>query len=397
MFRTRILCLAAAISCCLGLAVAASALEVDCDTTYCFSPEDFGSEELTGICITGIPDANTGTAMLGSRVLQCGDILTADQLAQVTFCPLRTESDTDAVLTYLPIYENRVEKFTTVTLSIRGKENRAPVAQDSFLETYKNLANSGSLKATDPEGEALTYTVIRQPKRGTVTVNADGTFTYTPKKNKVGVDSFVFTAADEAGNVSREATVTVRILKPSDSTRYTDTLGSDCRFEAEWLKNTGIFVGEQLDGRLCFQEDKTVTRGEFLAMAVKTLGLKVEEDAVYSGYTDEIPQWLKPYLAAAVRSGMTTGLPEAETFGANSAITGAEAAVMLQNVLDLSVSTAAEENEEIPAWAADAVSAMNESGLEIAALENMTRGQAAKLLYQISCIAGDAPGMQIYQ
>ena len=70
---------------------------------------------------------------------------------------------------------------------------------------------------------------------------------------------------------------------------------------------------------------------------------------------------------------------------------------MLQNVLDLSVSTAAEENEEIPAWAADAVSAMNESGLEIAALENMTRGQAAKLLYQISCIAGDAPGMQIYQ
>ena len=397
MFRTRILCLAAAIPCCLGLAVAASALEVDCDTTYCFSPEDFGSEELTGICITGIPDANTGTAMLGSRVLQCGDILTADQLAQVTFCPLRTESDTDAVLTYLPIYENRVEKFTTVTLSIRGKENRAPVAQDSFLETYKNLANSGSLKATDPEGEALTYTVIRQPKRGTVTVNADGTFTYTPKKNKVGVDSFVFTAADEAGNVSREATVTVRILKPSDSTRYTDTLGSDCRFEAEWLKNTGIFVGEQLDGRLCFQEDKTVTRGEFLAMAVKTLGLKVEEDAVYSGYTDEIPQWLKPYLAAAVRSGMTTGLPEAETFGANSAITGAEAAVMLQNVLDLSVSTAAEENEEIPAWAADAVSAMNESGLEIAALENMTRGQAAKLLYQISCIAGDAPGMQIYQ
>lgn len=397
MFRTRILCLAAAISCCLGLAVAASALEVDCDTTYCFSPEDFGSDELTGICITGLPDADAGTAMLGSRVLQCGDILTADQLAQVTFCPLRTESDTDAVLTYLPIYENRVEKSTTVTLSIRGKENQAPVAQDSFLETYKNLANSGSLKVTDPEGESLTYSVVRQPKRGTVAVNADGTFTYTPKKNKVGVDSFVFTATDSAGNVSREATVTVRILKPSDSTQYTDTAGSDCRFEAEWLKNTGVFVGEQLGGRLCFQENKTVTRGEFLAMAVKTLGLTVEEDAVYTGYTDEIPQWLKPYLAAAVRSGMTTGLPEAETFGADVAITGAEAAVMLQNVLDLSVSTGAEENEEIPAWAADAVSAMNESGLEIAALENMTRGQAAKLLYQISCIAGDAPGMQIYQ
>ena len=31
----------------------------------------------------------------------------------------------------------------------------------------------------DPEGEALTFTVVRGPKRGSVEMNADGTFTYT--------------------------------------------------------------------------------------------------------------------------------------------------------------------------------------------------------------------------
>ncbi|MFR8332989.1 MAG: Ig-like domain-containing protein [Oscillospiraceae bacterium] len=46
----------------------------------------------------------------------------------------------------------------------------------------------------------------------------DGAFTHTPKKNKVGKDSFSFTATDEAGAVSNEATVTIEILKPLDNT-----------------------------------------------------------------------------------------------------------------------------------------------------------------------------------
>ena len=140
MFRMRFICAVVAIACVMGLCVGAAALEVDCDTTYCFSPEDFSGEEaLQGICITGLPDAAVGTAMLGRRVLQPGDILTADQLAQMTFAPLRSEEDQEAVVTYLPIYADRVEKVATMTISVRGKEDKAPVAQDHSLETYKNL------------------------------------------------------------------------------------------------------------------------------------------------------------------------------------------------------------------------------------------------------------------
>jgi len=402
MIRMRIAGIILALACVVGLCAGAGALEVDCDTTYCFSPEDFSDKEaFVGICITELPDAAVGTAMLGSRVLQPGDILTADQLAQVTFMPLLTKEDREAVMTFLPIYENRVEKAATMVISIRGKEDKAPVAEDLALETYKNLPNGGTLKVTDPEGKPLTYTVVRQPKRGQVTVNADGTFQYTPKKNKVGVDSFVFTATDPAGNVSREATVTIRIMKPADGNQYTDTVGSDCRFAAEWMKNTGLFVGEQIGGEYCFHENRTVTRGEFLAMALKVLGIPVDEQASYTGYTDEIPGWLKPYLAAALRSGLTAGLPSAESgiFGAEEAVTGAEAAVILQNAMDLAIKTDVSDykDESVPSWAETAVMAMQDNGIFLSAGETLTRGQTAILLYQISQMADEAPGLRMYQ
>ncbi len=403
MFRKRIICLAVAACCLLG-AYPAIAAEVDCDSVYCFTQDDFaGEEKLTGICITGLPDASVGTAMLGNRVLQPGDILTADQIAQMTFAPLKTETDQEAIVTYLPIYENRVAKSTTMTISIKGKTDQAPVAEDHFLETYKNLPNEGKLKVSDPEGQALTYTLIRQPKRGQVTINTDVTYVYTPKKNKVGVDSFVFTATDPAGNVSREATVTVRILKPTDATQYTDTIGSPCRFAAEWMKNTGLFVGEQIGGESCFQENKPVSRGEFIAMAIKVLGIPVDKTAEFTGFTDEIPDWLKPYLAAALRSGMTDRLPVTETgiFGANEAITGGEVAVMLQNAMDLTVSTLAEEPvgkvDAEAHWASTAVAVMSENGIDLPLTEALTRGQAAMLLYQISQMRQSAPGLKMYQ
>ena len=400
MFRKTIPWLLAAVLCLSGLPAAALAAEVDCDSVYCFSAEDFSlsEEPLTGICITGLPDS--GAVMLGSRVLHPGDILTADQVAQMTFHPLRSEENRSAQLEYLPIYENAVAPCAAMSIAVLGKEDKSPIAEDFAVETYKNLPNTGKLKVSDPEGQALSYTVTRQPKRGEVIITEDGSFTYTPKKNKVGVDSFVFTATDPAGNVSREATVTVTILKPTDTKQYTDTVGRECRFAAEWMKNTGIFVGETVADNVCFSPDKEVTRGEFITMLVKTLEIPGEEEVHFTGYTDEIPAWLQPYLTAAVRSGLTAGLPDQETFGADHAITGAEAAVMLQNALDLAISMpdsnaealSQEELLAVPAWAAVAVSVMEEHGFPLTADAPLTRGEAAQILYRASLLAAPDPG-----
>ena len=406
MFRVRFVCLLLAGCCLLGLGGSALAAEVDCDTTYCFTSQDFSDVEdpLVGICLTELPQAQAGTVMLGSRILRPGDILTADQLAQMTFSPLRTKEDSQATVSYLPIYENRVEKSATMTIAIRGKEDKPPVATDSSIETYKNLPNEGQLKVSDPEGQALTYTLVRNPKRGQVELREDGTFLYTPKKNKVGVDSFTFTAADPAGNVSRVATVTVQILKPTDAQQYTDTVGMDCRFEAEWLRNTGLFVGEKVSGQACFNPDKTVSRGQFVAMVVKTLDIPTE-DASYTGIPEDTPQWLKPYLAAAMRSGLTAGLPDSESgsFEADRPITGAEAAVMLQNALDLAITQEALETsteelaEEVPAWAAPSLTVLNDNGVALEAAAELTRADIAQVLYQISILSIDAPGTAVFR
>lgn len=405
MFRARFLCLILALCCVVSTATVAQAAEVESGSIYCFSSEDFSeNSELTGVCITGLPASDTGTVMLDTRVIRTGDILTAQQLSQLTFSPLRTTEDKEAVVTYLPIYDDRVEKPATTAISIRGKEDKAPTAKDLSLETYKNLPNDGTLQASDPEGEALTYTLVRAPKRGTVTIREDGTFTYTPKKNKVGVDSFTYTATDPAGNVSRKATVTIQILKPTDAKQYTDTVGQECRFAAEWMKNTGLFVGETVSGKECFFPEKAVTRGEFLAMAVKALDIPTE-DVSYEGIPSDTPTWLKPYLAAAMRAGLTAGWPETETgsFEADQPISGAEAAVMLQNALDLSISQETLEllevdataKEEVPAWAAVSLTAMEEYGITLSDTETLTRGQMAQVMYQVSHLAPDAPGMAV--
>lgn len=385
MSSIRMIALLAAALTLAGMVFPICASEVEAGSVYCFTEADFSSGEapLAGICITSLPDAGLGTALLGTRVLRPGDILTAEQVTRMTFRPLDSEADALATLSYLPIYENHVAPAATMTLSIRGRTDQPPVAEDSAVETYKNLENTGILKASDPEGQPMTFTITRQPRRGTVTIGEDGSFTYTPKKNKVGVDSFAYTATDPAGNVSREATVTITILKPTDAAQYRDTIGESCRFAAEWMKNTGIFVGENLAGEDCFQPDRQVTRGEFVTMLVKALDLPVDEEITYTGYED-VPDWLRPYLAAAIRSGLTAGVPERESFEAGEAISGGEAAVMLQNALNLPTGDAKcvlAEDGDIPDWAAGALTALYEQGILLGCSEALTRGTAAEALY----------------
>ena len=353
----------------LGLMVPLGALaaEVDCDGLYCFGTGDFSGEELTGVCITGLPEKALGAVMLGDREIRPGDILAAEQLEKLTFSPALREQDAQATIRYLPVFSGAVGPEAELTISIRGKENQPPVAEDFAAETYKNLPIEGKLKVKDPEGEAMTFTLVRQPKRGQVEIREDGSFTYTPKKNKVGIDSFVYTATDAAGKISRETTVTVTIVKPTDATQYRDTVGLDCRFAAEWMKNTGIFVGESLDGNACFSPDRPVSRGQFLAMLVRTLDIPTQESA--APWLEDAPQWLRPYLAAAVRSGFITELAEPDYEGP---ITTMEARDLIRNAMDLPLETLAPEDMDVI----------------------LTRAEAAKLLYEASLLAREAPGLR---
>ena len=125
-------------------------------------------------------------------------------------------------------------------------------------------------------------------------------------------------------------------------------------------------------------------------MLVQALGIHVDEDATYTGFTNEIPSWLTPYLAAAMRSGLTAGW-NGSVFSAEAPVTGAEAALMIQNALDLTVSAAAMEAEN------RAIAVLAENGVMLIADESMRREQVAMTLYQVSLLAPNAPGRSVFR
>ena len=76
--------------------------------------------------------------------------------------------------------------------------------------------HNGTLVATDVDNLTLTYALGAQATNGTVVVNSDGSYTYTPNLNFNGTDSFTFTASD--GTVgSNAATVTLTVAAVNDA------------------------------------------------------------------------------------------------------------------------------------------------------------------------------------
>jgi VCBS repeat-containing protein len=76
----------------------------------------------------------------------------------------------------------------------------APVANPSPLVVTEDTPAIGNLNASDPDGDPLTYTVATQPANGTLIVNADGSYSYTPNPNFNGPDSFTVAVSDPQGN-----------------------------------------------------------------------------------------------------------------------------------------------------------------------------------------------------
>ncbi len=96
--------------------------------------------------------------------------------------------------------------FVRVTVN---SVNHAPTASDMAVTVSPGATVSGRLMASDPESDSLNYTLISSPVQGTVTVNNDGSFSYTASRNATESDSFTYRATD--GNSSSNI-ATVRVV-----------------------------------------------------------------------------------------------------------------------------------------------------------------------------------------
>ena len=93
--------------------------------------------------------------------------------------------------------------------------NQAPVAADDSYSVNQDavltVAAPGVLaNDTDADGDPLTAVKVSDPAHGTLALNADGSFTYTPANGYAGSDSFTYKANDGQAD-SDVATVSIDV------------------------------------------------------------------------------------------------------------------------------------------------------------------------------------------
>ena len=105
-----------------------------------------------------------------------------------------------------------------VSLLSQGVANRPPVAANGTLATDEDTPATGTLQASDPDGNALTYSLVdTSGSHGTVTITnlATGAYLYTPDANYNGSASFTFQASD-GSLTSNVATITITVNPVND-------------------------------------------------------------------------------------------------------------------------------------------------------------------------------------
>ncbi len=86
----------------------------------------------------------------------------------------------------------------TITITATNKAPTAAADAYSTAEDTTLTVNAPGVLGddSDPDHDPLSAVLVSGPSHGTLTLNADGSFTYSPKDNFNGTDSFTYRASD---------------------------------------------------------------------------------------------------------------------------------------------------------------------------------------------------------
>jgi VCBS repeat-containing protein len=154
----------------------------------------------------------------------------------------------------------------TVSINV-GSINDAPVANNDFYsmdqDTTLTVSAPGVLgNDTDADNDPLTASLVTSVSDGSLTLNSDGSFTYTPDLGFYGTDSFTYTANDgmvDSGvatvfiTVNQAAAMEVTITKHAVKTRWDKRNGigkveAQIAFTVDSGSSGGVILDEVTDG-----------------------------------------------------------------------------------------------------------------------------------------------------
>ncbi|MFN0019865.1 MAG: Ig-like domain-containing protein [Pirellulaceae bacterium] len=190
-----------------------------------------------------------------------------------TYTPSADFSGVDG-FSYIVSDGTQESDVATVTINVIPIAD-APVAANDAFSTDEDtplvvdVAGSVLVNDSDVDGDSLTAALVTGPAHGTLTLNADGSFNYSPEANFNGEDTFTYTASDGTHS-SNKATVTITVNSVSDApvaagdefTTAEDTplhvdapglLGNDSDADGDSL--TSVLVSGPANGTLTLNAD----------------------------------------------------------------------------------------------------------------------------------------------
>nr|WP_162623942.1 Ig-like domain-containing protein [Paracoccus saliphilus] len=147
--------------------------------------------------------------------------------------------DTKGAFDYLAVGEATIDTFeytiqlgngvfrtATVTVTVTGMNDGPQAVSNAYTlkeDTILAIPAGTGLLANDSdiEGDVLRATVETDVQHGTLVVNPDGSFSYTPDSNFHGADSFIYTVTDEFG-ATDTATVSLTVEDASAITNISN-------------------------------------------------------------------------------------------------------------------------------------------------------------------------------
>ncbi|WP_370073885.1 Ig-like domain-containing protein [Salipiger bermudensis] len=197
---------------------------------------DFSTTDATD----GLPVAEDDTATTDEDVAVVVDVLSNDSdpdgdaltVTEATASNGTVTINDDGTLTYTPDADyNGSDEISYSISDPDGNTDSAlvdvtvnpvnddPVANDDTVGTEQDdpITFDPTDNDTDVDGDDLVVSEIGDPENGTVTINEDGTVTYTPNEDFFGEDTISYTVDDGNGGED-DGVITVNVTVPTDPT-----------------------------------------------------------------------------------------------------------------------------------------------------------------------------------
>ncbi len=347
---------------------------VRCTARYAdlaFSEADFCAltgEDTEYIVINSLPAADTGLLMLNGTAVIAGQTIPVSSLNYLKFVPGAGEETaaTEAVFTFTakaPGWENRE---LSCIVALLDNENFPPVTADLAAETFESVVCFATLSGSDPNGDAVSYTVTSYPRHGTLRLEGD-TVVYLPEDGYTGEDSFTYVAKDRYGASSAESTVTFSVVKNDTGLYFADLEKSPIHNAAIQLCADAVMTYMRDGDAYYFSPDETVSKIDCLIMMMCLCGQADQVVAVTdTEATDDtaLSAGKKGFLQKAISLGavyLDDGM-----FRPDEPVTVADAAYMAKALLGIPTLSAKQTFTDLaatPAWACEALVSADSSGI----------------------------------